>query len=70
MHIGGMARRGELSDRFIAAVVPASDHLVIVREGNEDGLFTKLSTQSKITLESVEKLAELDGVLRRIFRVK
>jgi hypothetical protein len=70
LHVGGSARRGELSDRFISAVVPKSGHLVVVAEGNTDGLFTKLTSQSKVTLETVDRLGDLEAILRRIFRVK
>jgi hypothetical protein len=70
LHVGGNARRGELSDRFIAAVVPKSGHVVVVAEGNGDGLFTKLTAQARVTLETVDRLGDLEGVLRRIFRVR
>ncbi|MDR7537722.1 MAG: DUF6305 family protein [Armatimonadota bacterium] len=70
LHVGGSARRGELSDRFIAAVVPKSGHVVVVAEGNADGLFTRLTAQSKVTMETVDRLGDLEGVLRRIFRVR
>jgi hypothetical protein len=70
LHIGGSARRGELSDRFISAVVARSGHVVVVAEGNTDGLFTRLTGQANVALETVDRLADLDGVLRRIFRVR
>jgi hypothetical protein len=70
LHIGGAARRGELSDRFIAAVLPKSDHIVVVSEGNTDGLFTRLAGQAKISLETADRLTDVEAVLRRIFRVK
>lgn len=70
MHVGGSARRGELSDRFIAAVVPRSGHVVVASDGNADGLFTRLTSQHRVTLESVERLADVEQVLRRIFRVR
>lgn len=70
LHVGGSARRGELSDRFIAAVVPRSGHVVVASDGNADGLFTRLTSQHRVTLESVERLSDLEAVLRRIFRVR
>lgn len=70
LHVGGSARRGELSDRFIAAVLPRSSHVVVAAEGNTDGLFTRLTSQHRVTLESVERLTDLEAVLRRIFRVR
>lgn len=70
LHIGGSARRGDLSDRFITAVVPKSSHVVVLAEGNADGLFTRLAGQARVEMETVDRLADLDGVLRRIFRVR
>lgn len=70
LHVGGSARRGEMSDRFIAAVVPRSGHVVVASDGNADGLFTRLTSQHRVTLESVERLGDLEAVLRRIFRVR
>ncbi len=70
LHVGGNARRGELSDRFIAAVVPRSGHVIVASDGNADGLFTRLATQHRVTLESVERLSDVEPVLRRIFRVR
>lgn len=70
LHVGGAARRGDLSDRFINAVVPRTGHLIVISEGNSDGLFTRLSTQHRVTLESLERLADIEPVLRRIFAVR
>jgi hypothetical protein len=70
LHIGGAARRGELSDRFIASVIPKSDYVVVLADGNTDGLFTKLTGQAKVSLETTERLTDVEAVLRRIFRVK
>jgi len=70
LHVGGSARRGELSDRFIAAVVPRSGHVVVASDGNADGLFTRLTSQHRVTLETVERLGDVEAVLRRIFRVR
>ncbi|MDQ7839886.1 MAG: DUF6305 family protein [bacterium] len=70
MHVGGSARRGELSDRFIAAVVPRSGHVIVASDGNADELFTRLTSQHRVTLESVDRLSDLEPVLRRIFRVR
>lgn len=70
LHVGGTARRGELSDRFVAAVVPRSGHVIVATDGNADGLFTRLTSQHRVTLETVERLSDLEAVFRRIFRVR
>jgi len=66
LHIGGEARRGELSDRFIEAAVPLCDYCIIVEEGNKDGLFTKLCG-SKIPLDIVQKIAQVQEPLAAAF---
>lgn len=65
MHIGGEARRGALSDAFLDLVVPNADHLIIVKAGNPDGYFTKMSAEHEIPLESVEKIADTGELVKK-----
>jgi len=57
LHIGGDARRGELSDKFIAISVPVCDYVIIVADGDKDGLFAKLCG-TKIPLDKVDKISK------------
>ncbi len=66
LHIGGEARRGELSDRFINEAVPSCDYFIIVEEGNKDGLFTKLCG-NKIPLDIVQKISQIGEPLAAAF---
>jgi len=68
IHVGGEARRGELSDGFIEAIVPLCDYVIVVSEGNKDGLFTKLCAQAKIPLDSVDKISKVSDPLAKAFR--
>jgi hypothetical protein len=68
LHIGGEARRGELSDVFIQAIVPLCDYVIVVAEGNKDGLLTKLCSQAKIPLDSVEKISKVVEPLSKSFQ--
>ncbi|MEI6876007.1 MAG: DUF6305 family protein [Spirochaetota bacterium] len=68
IHVGGEARRGELSDKFILAAVASCDYVVVVAEGNADGLFTKLCAQAKIPLDTVEKISKAGEPLLRAFK--
>ena len=43
VHVGGEARRGQLSDRFIEAAVPACHYVVVVADGDKDGFISKLA---------------------------
>lgn len=66
LHIGGEARRGELSDRFINAAVPLCDYVIVVEDGNGDGLFTKLCG-TKIPLDIVQKISQAGDPLAAAF---
>ncbi len=66
LHIGGEARRGELSDRFINMAVPLCDYFIVVEEGNADGLFTKLCG-TKIPLDIVQKISQVSEPLAAAF---
>ncbi len=52
------------------AVVPKSDHVIVVTDGNADGLFTRLTAQFRVTMETVDHLSNIEAALRRAFRVK
>lgn len=67
MHIGGAARRGELSDKFVNAAAPNVDYLIIVEEGNKDGLFTKMSTEKNIPMDTVPKITNAVDPLKKAF---
>jgi len=66
VHVGGEARRGELSDKFIAAALPSCDYVIVVAEGDQDGLFEKLCG-TKIPLDKVKKIAEAGAPLAAAF---
>jgi hypothetical protein len=68
IHVGGEARRGELSDRFIQAALPYCDYVIVVAEGNKDGLFTRLCAAAKIPLDTVEKITKAGEPLARAFK--
>ena len=67
MHIGGAARRRELSDKFVNAAAPNVDYLIIVEEGNKDGLFTKMSTEKNIPMDTVPKITNAVDPLKKAF---
>ena len=67
-HIGGSARRGELSDGFISAVSPKADYLLVVAGGDDDGLFTQIASENGIPMDTVETLADVGTVLPKAFK--
>ena len=66
LHVGGETRRGELSDKFIEAAVPQCDYLIVVADGNKDGLFTKLCG-GRIPMDSVDKISKAGEPLAQAF---
>lgn len=66
MHIEGVQRRGDMSNKLIKTFVPQSDYIIVQKSGNDDGLFTELSKENEITLEQVEKAAEAAPILNEI----
>jgi hypothetical protein len=67
LHIGGAARRGELSDKFIQAAIPACDYVIVVTEGNKDGFFDKLCG-ARIPLDKVERMSKAVDPLQKAFK--
>ncbi len=57
LHLGGEARRGQLSDRLINEFIPYADKVIVVASGNQDSLFTHLCQKNNIPLVEVERVA-------------
>jgi len=60
LHVGGEARRGDLSDSFITKIAPAADYLIVVEGGNKDGLFTQIAADNVIPMDTVKSIAGCD----------
>lgn len=54
LHIGGSARRGTLSDKFVPDALAAADAAIIVSEGDGDGMMKGIVTENGITTTFVE----------------
>ena len=61
-HIGGQARRGELSDGFINAVLPYAQYLIVVEEGDSDGLFSNYAAENNIPISICPDIASVGEV--------
>ncbi len=68
LHIGGIARRGDLSDRFIAPCVSAADACIVVAEANSDGLFDALAQEHGVPVQYAGKLAEVIAPLGELLQ--
>lgn len=68
MHIGGENRRGELSDKFIGPACDNADYIIIVEDGNKDGLFTDLASKGNIPMDSVTSIADAMEPLTKAYK--
>ena len=68
LHVGGESRRGSLSDEFIRFVVPVSDYVIVVSEGDKDNLFTNLANQAGISLNKVDRISAAGAPLAASFK--
>lgn len=68
MHIGGESRRGELSDKFIGPSAENSDYIIIVEDGNKDGMFTNIASSNDIPMEVVTSISEAIEPLKKAFK--
>lgn len=68
LHIGGKARRGVQSDDFNKLAAEAARHMIVVKQGEEDGFFAKIAGDRKITLEVVDKIANVVAPLAAAFK--
>jgi phosphoserine phosphatase len=67
VHVGGEARRGQLSDRFIEAAVPACQYVIVVADGDKDGFISKLCGTA-IPFDKVERISKAVEPLQKAFK--
>lgn len=68
LHIGGEARRGDLSDKFIAPCFTKADYAIVVKEGNKDGMMTELASKAGIPMDEVTSMGEVLTPLKAAFK--
>lgn len=68
LHLGGEARRGQLTDQLITEFLPFSQLAIIVKSGNHDGLFSKICEKNNIPLVEVEKTVDALTPLKDAFQ--
>ncbi len=67
-HLGGTARRGELSDQFIDIALADAVAIVAVAEGNEDGKFTDFGASNSIPVVLVDSISKVVEPMQTIFK--
>jgi hypothetical protein len=68
MHVGGENRRGELSDKFIGPSAGGADYIIVVDEGNKDGMFTDIASKNDIPMDVVTSIADAIEPLKKAFK--
>lgn len=59
VHVGGKNRRGDTSDPTISVIAGCSKVILVVAEGNSDGLFTGIANANSIPLYEYSKSAKM-----------
>lgn len=71
VHIGGESKRGPAgsdNERMIDAVAPFADYLVVTKDSNKDGRFTKIAASKKIPLSEIEYALGLVDIVKTVFQ--
>jgi len=69
VHIGGESKRGAAgsdNERMIDAVAPFADYLVVTKDSNKDGRFTKLAKAGNIPLAEIDYALGLVDIVKRV----
>ncbi|MDR7870240.1 MAG: DUF6305 family protein [Tissierellaceae bacterium] len=66
-HLGGVARRGELSDQFADMVMDYSHGILMVEDGNDDGKFSDFAENKNIPITLVNTIADCMDPLKVMF---
>jgi len=70
VHVGGEAARGPAgsdNERMIDAVAPMADYLIVTKDSNKDGRFTKIVEKSKAPLVQIDYALGLVEILKKAF---
>lgn len=66
-HLGGVARRGKLSDEFSDMVLEYSSGILMVEDGNDDGKFSDFAQKKNIPITLVNTIADCMEPLKTMF---
>jgi len=70
VHAGGEAARGPVgsdNERMIDTVAPFADYLIITKDSNKDGRFTKIAEKSKAPLTQVDYALGMVEIMKKVF---
>lgn len=67
MHVGGEARRGDLTDRFVRMVAPHANYMIVVADANLDNIFGQIAGEG-IPVDYPGSVSEAGAFLKAAFR--
>jgi hypothetical protein len=70
VHPGGEAARGPAgsdNERMIDAVAPFADFLIVTKDSNKDGRFTKIAATTKVPLTQVDYALGMVDIMKKVF---
>ena len=70
LHLGGEARRGDMSDAMIKEYVPHAAAVMVAKSGNSDGLFNTICNERTIPLLEVDRAANALVPLKKLFNIE
>lgn len=68
LHVGGEARRGDLSDKFVAPSFEKADYAIVVADGDKDGMMAGLASSKGIPMDVVASMADAVTPLKAAFK--
>jgi hypothetical protein len=68
VHLGGLTRRGALSDGFNRLGAENAQQIIVVRGGDNDSLFTKIAEEKKIPIQTAETAFQVSPLMRALYR--
>jgi len=71
VHVGGTSKRGAPgsdNEKMIDAVAPYADYLIVTKDGNKDGRFTKIAEEKGIALTEIEYALDLVDIFKQVFQ--
>ncbi|HYA48861.1 MAG TPA: DUF6305 family protein, partial [Burkholderiales bacterium] len=69
VHIGGESKRGAPgsdNERMIDAMAPFADYIVVTKDSNKDGRFTKLAKAKNIPLTEIDYALGLVDIVKQV----
>lgn len=68
VHIGGVGRRDQMSNKIIETYADMCDVLIVYKDGNQDGIFTDIATKNNIPFLQLEKLNMINDALKQMLK--